>query len=109
MEPVTLDVQALETHLTAIAEATHAALALLRTPRKPPTTDQLYGTVEELITLMPRKFSELKLLTHATDNALKSVLIRLQRDNPMCVNLGGRKRALWAIVTPDFLERLRGK
>lgn len=106
---VTLNVTALEKYLTQIVEAAQAALAIVRTPRREQTSDQLYGTIEELITQQPRKFSELKFITRAPDNMIKSVLIRLQRDSPMCVNLGGSRRALWAIVTPELLEKLRGK
>ncbi len=71
--------------------------------------DALYRHIEALITRAPRRFAELKRLTRAEDNAIKSVLIRLQRDNPNCVNLGNRYKAFWAIVSDDFLERMRNK
>lgn len=72
------------------------------------TKDALYLRIQGLITEHPRRFSELKAATRAEDNAIKSVLIRLQRDMKTCVNLGNKHKALWAIVSEEFLAKLRG-
>lgn len=71
----------------------------------PVPKDPLYLQVQALITEVPRRFSDLKRITKAEDNAIKSVLIRLQRDDRHVVNLGNKHKALWAIVSDAFLEK----
>lgn len=67
----------------------------------------LYAKVRELITERPMPFRALLEATHATDNQIKSVLIRLQRDRHDVVNLGNGARALWFIPDAAVLERLK--
>lgn len=82
---------------------------------QPDKSKALYQEIREMISTSPQPFAAIKLRTRAPDNAIKSVLIRLQRDlrtvdgKALCINMGTQRRALWAIVTEDFLDRLRAK
>lgn len=99
-------VQQVEQLTSLVQQLALTVKVVSRKPAPPPTPkDPLYLQVQALITETPQRFSELKRITKAEDNAIKSVLIRLQRDNRRCVNLGNKHKALWAIVSDAFLEK----
>ena len=115
----TVTVAAIRTELADIvmraaelAERTHKLHHMLMEAGEPlVVTDptELYVRIHTLLTAAPRKFAELRALTQAPDNAIKGALIKLQRDNEHVVNLGNKYRAIWAIVSPELLAKLRAK
>lgn len=69
------------------------------------STDELYTVIAAMLKERPMRFAEIKHRTEATDNRIKSVLIRLQRSSRNYVNLGNTHKALWAWVSDEFLAR----
>ena len=76
-------------------------------PNGEPATHELYETIKQLITDQPRRFRDIVEATHAGENRIKGVLVRLQRDGAGVVNLGDGARALWFIPDDEVLARLK--
>lgn len=98
-------VQQTEQLTELVQELVLTVRAQVTPPKAQQPKEPLYLQVQALIAETPRRFSDLKRLTKAEDNAIKSVLIRLQRDDRHVVNLGNRHKALWAIVSDAFLVK----
>lgn len=70
------------------------------------STPDLYQAIERYITEEPRTFRAIKAQFPVTDNRIKSVLIRLQRDGRGVANLGNSARAIWFIPSPEAIDRI---
>lgn len=71
-----------------------------------PIDPELLGKVRKMIETEPMRLAQIVEATGQTDNKIKAVITKMQRDGVKIVNLGMANKALWFIPNPKALARL---
>jgi hypothetical protein len=71
-----------------------------------PVDEELYHRVRKMLEGEPMRFAQIVESTGLTENKVKVLITKMQRDGVKIVNLGAKNKALWYIPPPKVRERL---
>lgn len=80
-----------------------------RLPIREPLDTTLVDRVRTMLQERPMPFTAIVAETSQTENTIKAVLTRMQRDEELLINIGQANKALWYIFAPRVAARVLGR
>jgi hypothetical protein len=71
-----------------------------------PVDEEMYSRVRKMLEGDPMRFAQIVEATGLTENKVKVLITKMQREGVKIVNLGAKNKALWYIPPPKVRERL---